>query len=282
MKQLHERMLNYTLKHTKLNEAVYSDVPEKAYQAIQRLELIYDDLRRMSRDGDPGTGAFKYYKEHFDIVLKYLYGFVDNYHHLLNNGKEKGLKENFSDSVHQQLKTIYQSASSAFNALNSIMSEIDLKELDAPGGYTGELLKEDIYHLDASSEAILRHYKKNAVHENLTEDTSAEFVPDTVNLNEPEQKIDVPSGEAIESTASQAIADMLIKSINDEWTTISEYNTLIANAESEGYNDIAQVVRDINAEENIHVGQLQAALETLSSQTSAIDAGKEEGEEQLS
>ena len=205
MKTLHERMIAYTARHTRLNEAVYSDFPDKVQQAIQRLELVYDDLCKMVRDQDPGIGSFVYYKDKFEAVLRYLKILISDYSNLLDNGK-----------VEEQL-----------------------------------------------------------------EPSSSEFVPDTVNLNEPTETVDVPSGEAINSTASQAIADMLIKSINDEWTTISEYNTLIANAEFEGYDEIAEVIRDINKEENIHVGQLQAALETLSSQTKGIEVGEQEGEEQL-
>ena len=42
------------------------------------------------------------------------------------------------------------------------------------------------------------------------------------------------------------------------------------------------VIQDIVAEENVHVGQLQKLLETLSSNTQEIEKGELEADEQLS
>lgn len=61
-----------------------------------------------------------------------------------------------------------------------------------------------------------------------------------------------------------AITDMLLQAVNDENTTIQYYNNLIAACIDEGYEDIANVIKHINEEENIHVGMLQHAMTTIS------------------
>ena len=77
------------------------------------------------------------------------------------------------------------------------------------------------------------------------------------------------------------LASLLISAINGEWDTISEYNTIALMARDNGYNDIADVIDDINTEENIHVGQLQELLKQISPNATAIDDGTKEAIEQL-
>ena len=78
------------------------------------------------------------------------------------------------------------------------------------------------------------------------------------------------------------ISDLLISAINDEWNTISMYNNMIAQIDAEKYLDMIPVIQDIVAEENVHVGQLQKLLETISSNTQEIEKGELEADEQLS
>lgn len=75
------------------------------------------------------------------------------------------------------------------------------------------------------------------------------------------------------------LADLIIDAINGEWETIKEYNTLAIMARENGYNDIAEVIDDINTEENIHVGQLQEILKRLSPNAEAIADGEKEAAE---
>lgn len=77
------------------------------------------------------------------------------------------------------------------------------------------------------------------------------------------------------------VAALINKSIVDEWNTIQSYNDAIVMAETEGYSDIAQVLRDIVNEENIHVGQLEKCMEQLAPTTSAIEQGEVEASAQL-
>ena len=101
-----------------------------------------------------------------------------------------------------------------------------------------------------------------------------------------EEDLDSDEKEAIEDKTPEigpdlGLSTMLIQAINDEWDTIEYYNNLIATAEQEGHSDIVAVVRDINTEENIHVGQLQELLKKLSPITDNIEKGEEEAEEQM-
>ena len=77
------------------------------------------------------------------------------------------------------------------------------------------------------------------------------------------------------------LTSLLIDSINKEWDTINEYNSIAITAEDAGYETIAKVLEEINTEENKHVGQLQELLKLLSPNAEAIDQGKEEAEDQI-
>lgn len=81
--------------------------------------------------------------------------------------------------------------------------------------------------------------------------------------------------------APAGLAALLIESINGEWDTINLYNNIAITARAEGYEDIAKVIDDINQEENVHVGQLQEALKTISPNTYSIADGENEGKEQI-
>lgn len=77
------------------------------------------------------------------------------------------------------------------------------------------------------------------------------------------------------------VAQMLIDAINGEWDTIKLYNDIMVNLEAYGYSDMANIIRDINNEENTHIGQLQTALETISPNANSIESGSQEAEAQL-
>lgn len=79
--------------------------------------------------------------------------------------------------------------------------------------------------------------------------------------------------------AETGVANLLIDAINDEWETISKYNDLIANLQSNP--DMVLTIQDIVAEENTHVGQLQKLLLQISPNVYNIQKGEIEAEEQL-
>ena len=91
-------------------------------------------------------------------------------------------------------------------------------------------------------------------------------------------------GESLEGPVEgpeMGLSSMINDAIQDEWKTIDLYNSLSIMARSEGYSDIASVIDDINTEENMHVGQLQQALKTISPNADAIAEGEKESDEQL-
>lgn len=90
------------------------------------------------------------------------------------------------------------------------------------------------------------------------------------------------NAEVEEFGPALAITDMLLQAVNDENTTIQFYNNLIAACNDEGFTAIADVVKHINEEENIHVGMLQYAMQSISEQAKTIDKGTEEAEEIMS
>ena len=94
---------------------------------------------------------------------------------------------------------------------------------------------------------------------------------------------DVP--ETPEPGVETGYSNMLINAINGEWDTIELYNSIIATLSLEKdkkYDAIIKILQDITNEENIHVGQLQKALEILSPNTSLIKDGEKEADEQIS
>lgn len=81
---------------------------------------------------------------------------------------------------------------------------------------------------------------------------------------------------------SIGITDMLIQAVTDEYSTIAQYNSLIAVLNDSGYHEIAAVVSHINEEEQIHVGMLQHAMEEISNQAKKVEDGKKEAEQIIS
>lgn len=79
------------------------------------------------------------------------------------------------------------------------------------------------------------------------------------------------------------IAASLINAlIQDEWQAIQGYNDAIATFVAHNIcEDTVNIFRDIVAEENIHIGQLQKALEFFTPSTQEIEQGRQEGAEQL-
>lgn len=77
------------------------------------------------------------------------------------------------------------------------------------------------------------------------------------------------------------LSNMIIQEINGEWETIQHYNDLIALMREQGYDNMIDVISDIVAEENTHIGQLQKCLQVISPNVSKIEAGETEAIEQL-
>lgn len=81
------------------------------------------------------------------------------------------------------------------------------------------------------------------------------------------------------------IATMLIDAMNDEWSTIDKYNSIVQTLR--GTQEIVNpegfitVIEEILAEENRHAGQLQELIRQVSPNAVEIDKGQREAHSQL-
>lgn len=87
--------------------------------------------------------------------------------------------------------------------------------------------------------------------------------------------------QPIETDAAYGVASIINGLIVDEYEAIEGYNTAIVNAQAEGYDDMVKVLTEIQAEENIHVGQLIELMKMVDPNADKITDGMEEGKEQL-
>lgn len=79
------------------------------------------------------------------------------------------------------------------------------------------------------------------------------------------------------------VTTMFHNLIEDELQAIDGYNSAIVTLKGlkDDYTDIINILTDIAGEENIHVGQLQRALELVNPQAELIASGVEEAEEEI-
>lgn len=92
----------------------------------------------------------------------------------------------------------------------------------------------------------------------------------------------ITDAQPIENAAAVGMATVVSDLIKDEYEAIDNYNGAIATAEAEGFTDIVKVLTEIQAEEQLHIGQLQAIMNTLDPNAHLVDDGQQEGIEQLS
>lgn len=112
------------------------------------------------------------------------------------------------------------------------------------------------------------------INENLEED-----VEDPMAIKEDA----VEESEKVPQTSEEVgLSNSIIQEINGEWETIQHYNDLISMMRIEGYDNMIDVISDIVAEENTHIGQLQKCLQMISPNVDKIDDGETEASEQLS
>lgn len=80
------------------------------------------------------------------------------------------------------------------------------------------------------------------------------------------------------------IADCIMTAITEEYAAIKSYNSIVATMEATDktkYEAFINVLLDITAEENLHVGQLQEILKQLSPNAKGIEQGQAEAKDQL-
>lgn len=87
---------------------------------------------------------------------------------------------------------------------------------------------------------------------------------------------------SIEAGPTVGMAQLLSDLIKDEYEAIDGYNSVIATADAEGYDDMIDVLTDVQAEENVHIGQLQELRKMVDPNAHMVEDGEEEAEEELS
>lgn len=96
------------------------------------------------------------------------------------------------------------------------------------------------------------------------------------------EEVKVEDNEVTDKLLDNAIANIINKLIIDEFEAIDGYNSAISTVITEMPDSpIIDVLNDIIAEENVHVGQLQRALLLVSTHAQDIAKGIEEGKEQI-
>lgn len=85
-----------------------------------------------------------------------------------------------------------------------------------------------------------------------------------------------------ETEAAVGMSMIISDLIKDEYEAIDGYSSAIVTAEAEGYGDMVRVLTDIQAEEHVHIGQLQELLKMVDPNASKVEEGQVEGVEQLS
>ena len=118
------KMMAFRKEGFKLTEAVYEDIPDKLYLAYQYLDLIYDDLSKMSRYQDPGAEGFIYRKEAFKTVLDYLKDVMTEYPKLMKGNR---LEEDISKEGTVYWEDIKDAYSEEDNYWDTMFSEEQLQ-----------------------------------------------------------------------------------------------------------------------------------------------------------
>ena len=93
---------------------------------------------------------------------------------------------------------------------------------------------------------------------------------------------EITDAQPIEDGASIGMASVIGDLIKNAYEVIDSYNSAIATAEAEGFGDMVNVLTEIQAEEHLHIGQLQAIMNTLDPNAHLVDDGQQVGIEQLS
>lgn len=132
---------------------------------------------------------------------------------------------------------------------------------------------------DKMKQSVVDGWKNNAKKSFLTDSLHEDLEDGPIEVKEDA----VEESERVPQTGEEVgLSNMIIQEINGEWETIQHYNDLIALMRAHGYDDMVDVISDIVAEENTHIGQLQKCLQVISPNVSKIEAGETEAIEQLS
>lgn len=208
--------------------------------------------------------------------------------------KDNAKKSFLTDSLHEDFDDMFEDEEDKEDTLIEIGRAIldDYTHGLTNGGHSWSLEIEDYdelseYDLEEIADAItgdsVSGMTSNGVSWSLDidsyfDESLNEDVEDPVAVKEDA----VEESERVPQTENEVgLSNLIIQEINGEWETIQHYNDLIAVMRAQGYDDMIDVISDIVAEENTHIGQLQKCLQVISPNVSKIEAGETEAMEQL-
>ena len=138
--------------------------------------------------------------------------------------------------------------------------------------------------LNESLEERMKRAEKNfklkeAVYEDLPDELEN-------TISEPAQEIkneeEISNAAEPEEVINRGLADMINELIKSEYDAITDYNNAIATIVAENQmSELIPIFEDIRDEENVHVGQLQKALQQVSAAADNVSKGMKEAEGQL-
>lgn len=109
----------------------------------------------------------------------------------------------------------------------------------------------------------------------LNEDLFDDIIPaaEIANIEVDEE---IPEAPHIDE---MGLSSLIINTINNTWNIINDYNILIANVQDK--EEMKNIITELVAEENEHIGKLQSLLNEISPNVEKIDDGKVEAEAHL-
>ena len=109
----------------------------------------------------------------------------------------------------------------------------------------------------------------------LNEDLFDDIIP-AVEMTDIEVDEEIPEAPHIDE---MGLSSLIINTINNTWNIINDYNILIANVQDK--EEMKNIITELVAEENEHIGKLQSLLNEISPNVEKIEDGKVEAEAHL-
>ena len=231
----------------------------------------------VGKDGKTDSGKFKTKKE-ADAQRKAMFA---------NGYKGESLEEKIEESLYPEYVS-YQGKKMRVQGIRP-----DGKYALSEPKYSGlDITNNPEYLIAASKEEVEPLEEKTE--ECLTEDVEIEIET----KDEPKVEVEDSDEHSIKNVpempttdCKMVVANILNPLIKDELEAIDGYNSAVATFrgmledettdKSIDYKGIIAVISEITNEENLHIGQLEKLLETVSPNAKSIDDGKEEAAGQL-
>ncbi len=197
-------------------------------------------------------------------------------HQLIRYCKEDDLKDLWNDKMNKTAQSVgYESG--ADNLEESLEEEVNIarRYLDAE---IPDLCHEVYDRVDNMPEykIVFMNSKLRQIH------TLLDYFKETYERSKVESLTESNTdAETIKTGPAVGMAAVVSDLIKDEYEAIDGYNSAIATAESEGFSDAVKVLSEIQAEENVHIGQLQEVMKLFDPNADKIEEGQVEGAEQL-